>query len=233
MNISTLRRHMMLRAIAVTFLSAIPACAFAQSAADAAPSESAAQTPATKPSAGRRFAKPPASITDQEIDEASPFMRDHSPNRWNAADTLPERDGLRRSVMSFILARYRSLEAIKDEDPKLYAIKLKELTVEDQIFGLIGHTQTRTQREPLRTEIREQTRQLVQLIISERQHRIDRLRANLKAQEELLAADTSHLDALADRRTQILIDNGAAFLRLDSRRKTGPATRPASRPAQP
>lgn len=213
-------------------LAALPASLPAQDRANERPVAGPAAT-GLRNRAETARQNPPS---DKEYEQASQFMREHSPNRWQAMEDLPEEGGLRRGVMNFIIARWRILQSTREEDAQLYEIKLKQVTVEDNIYGLLAHTQSPAEREPLRKELREQARSLATLGLAERERRIERLQEMLKKQEELLSTDRSQLDAVVEQRTQALIQDGPTSLRPDfhrrprvEERRTRPTTKPSER----
>ena len=161
-----------------------------------------------------RFA-PPSMV---EIEEAATFMQEHAPNRWQAIQTLPE-DGtnLRRNVMGFVVARYRALQGLKEEDTKLYEIKLQQLSAEDEIYGMLADAGTPEQREKLREKLGDAAKKMMDLTLAERQQRIVRLKEIVSQQERNLAGDRQQVDKLVSARVEALINDGQSALRDEIR----------------
>lgn len=174
--------------------------------------------------------------TEEEVAEAMQFMTEHSPNRVRAMEALPESGASRRGVMAFVLARYRALQAVKEEDPRLYDIKVKQVESEDELYGLLAPTRTISERERMRDKIRIATKAMIEQNIAEREHRLERLRQQLQREEQKVNADRSQMEARVDARAQVLIQEGASALRRDLLRHDfregrfgGPTTKPADK----
>lgn len=200
----------------------------------------------TVPSAAQRAAyaerygavfQGPRRPTDAEVEEVSQFLREYSPNRWRALESLPEEGRERRAVMAFAVARWRGIQELKEAEPALYDLKLKQLKVEDDIYGLLAVKLPPAEREPLRPKVRESVEQLVNLRMAERELRVESLRKQLKEEEERLASDKARVDKMVDRRTDTLMQEGPGALRLGLGRgnqppRTPPAHPPTTRPAE-
>jgi hypothetical protein len=171
------------------------------------------------------------------LEEVSRFLRVYSPNRWHALEGLPEEGPERRAVMAFAVARWRGIQELKETEPALYDLKLKQLKVEDEIYGLLAVKLAPAGREPLRATLRESVEQLVNLGIAERELRVERFRKQLKEEEGRLASDKMRVDKLVDRRTEMLMQEGPGALRLGWGRggqsqRMPPGHPPATRPAE-
>ena len=166
------------------------------------------------------------------------FMRENAPNRWQAVQTLPD-DGsaLQRNVMGFVIARYRMLEGIREEDPKLYETKVQQLRAEDALYGLLSDGSTPQDREKVRGELTKTSKRLFELTLAERAQRIERLKQMVEREEQNLASDQKQMDTMVSARVDALITEGQAALRKDMGgsaggrrdhwRERGPSTRPA------
>lgn len=178
--------------------------------------------------------------SEKEQQEVAAFMRQYAPNRWMAMEALPEAGTVRRGVMIYVVARWRHLEMLREEDPSLYEIKVQQLAVEDDIYGLLARTHSPAEREPLRKTLHGKVTELVRLGLAERQQRIQRLRESLKAEEERLLRDQKSIETMVERRTDAFITDGPVTLRADLPRRAGrPAERrpggtsPANEPDEP
>jgi hypothetical protein len=146
----------------------------------------------------------------REWAEVRNFMSQHSPLRQAAVDELPEGEK-KNSIKKFVFARYRSLQALQKRDPAAYEQRLKQLTIEDQIFGTVSSwggagagagaaVEPQQDREQLRQALRQQVKDLVDLDLGERRRRVEWLRKELADQSALLERDEKDRDGLIDRR---------------------------------
>lgn len=223
--------------IAQKFLIALVALGPVVAAAQWAPelastaAVSADEEASPRPRQFGRFAPPSAA----EIDDALEFMQENAPNRWQAIQSLPD-DGssLRRNVIGFVVARYRALQGVKEDDPKLYEIKVQELRAEDEVYGLLSDAGTPELREKRRNPLDAAARKMMELTLAERQQRIVRLKEIVGYQEQSLTQDRQQIDAMVTARVEALISDGQAALRDEVRpggrreqRRERPATQPA------
>ncbi len=160
-----------------------------------------------------------AQLTDEDVQDVMVFMRVHSPNRVRAMEGLPEDSSARRGVMAFVVARYRALQAVKDEDPQLYDLNVKQVEIEDELYGLLAPVRTVGDREKLRDRIRDAVKRQMETNLAEREHRLNRLRESVQREERRLDSDRSQLDQLTDTRTNALIQEGTPALRRDGLRR--------------
>ncbi|GEM_PF-4822185 len=158
-------------------------------------------------------------LSDEDMQEVMAFMREHSPNRVKATESLPEDSAARRGVMAFVEARYRALQAVKDEDAQLYDLGVKQVEIEDDLYGLLASAPTVADREKIRDRIRIAVRPQVETNFAERAHRLSRLREALRREERKLDADRARADDLTDARTNALVQEGTAALRRDVLRR--------------
>jgi hypothetical protein len=172
-------------------------------------------------------AGPAGPVTDKEMEAVSEFMAKYAPNRWHALQDLPDDGALRRGVMNFVVARYRQLKEIRDEDERLYEIKLKQLVAEDEIYGLVAPLKSPGERDLHRDDIKVAVRKLLALNQEERQRRVERIKQSLDSEERRMAAEREHQDQLVEARTTALVVDGTSALRRDVRRnESEPARRP-------
>lgn len=174
-------------------------------------------SPTTRQRAVAAWVGPAAS--DQELEEVADFMRKFAPARWAALDALPEGGAGRRGVMVYVVARWRHLQILREEDSGLYEIKVSQMAAEDAIYGLLARTRSPAEREPLRKTLREKVGELVKLGLTERAHRIERLRQALKAEEDRLARDQGGTKSVVERRVDAFITDGPVTLHADMPRR--------------
>lgn len=166
-------------------------------------------------------------VSDKEMEAVADFMAKYAPNRWKALDQLPDDGGLRHGVMNFVVARYRQLKEVREEDERLYDIKVKQLVAEDEIYGLVMPLKSPTERESHRDDIKAAVRKLLTLNQEERERRTERTRQALESEERRLTSERDHMDQLVDSRTSALIVDGASALRREVRRgESEPMRRP-------
>ena len=162
--------------------------------------------------------RPPAE-SDKEMEEIAAFMRQFAPARWAAMDALPEAGAVRRGVMVYVVARWRHLQILREEDAALYEINVRQMTVQDAIYGMLARTRTPAEREPLRKTLREKVDELLKLGLTERTHRIERARQALTAEEDRLAKDRAGIKSMVERRVDAFITEGPVPLHPDLPRR--------------
>ena len=165
--------------------------------------------------AGVRAAQP----SDEDVAETMAFMREHSPNRVKAMESLAEDSAARRRVLPFMVARYRALQAVKEEDAQLYGLDVKQMEIEDELYGLLAPARKVGDRENIRERIKDAVRKQVETNLAERELRLKRLRESLQREQEKLAEDRGHVDRVMDSRTNMLVQEGVGALRRDELRR--------------
>lgn len=225
---------MMVKSLIAALIAISPAMALAQTPATADTSANPESSHRQRPYGGGRFGA--GTFSERETEEATVFMREYAPNRWQVVQALPEEGAVRRGVMGFIVARYRALQDTKRDDPKLYEVKLQQLTAEDDVYGLIASNPTAEARQKHRSELRMAVRKMMDLNLIERELRIERLKRSLAAEEQRLEKDRAQFDAHLDSRVEAFINDGTNALRRDMfpvlrnpRFEGRPTTQPAGR----
>lgn len=195
-------------------------------APETSPSTQAAQTDSTPRDEsmrpyGRSFMGgwgpgPAVDVSDEDWQAASTFMREHSPNRWAVFERLSEASPRRGPVMRMILARYRNLANVKEEDSELYELRVQQLALEDAIWGLLREMRSNQTSEERRTEIqaelREKVAQSVDTWIKERQRRLARLEETLKQERARLEADLKRIDTMVENRLQRELERASDYM---------------------
>jgi hypothetical protein len=137
------------------------------------------------------FALPPP----EEINKSMAFLREVSPRRAEVVARMFDNDRGRFGLRRQIYTRYREMKVLEVEDPPLYQIKLKELRIEDELFGEAAAIRALRQdghslSESLRKQIEEHRQKLetaamefIELRIAERKHLIAKLQAAVAADE--------------------------------------------------
>jgi hypothetical protein len=160
---------------------------------------------------GPRMRAPATEPTEQELQQVSAFMQQYSPNRWQAFQQLPRNGPLRRGITRFVFGHWRRLQDLKQMDPALYDLRLRQVQLEDQLFGLLTPLKTAAAREAKRAELRPIVQEDVEIGLKERAQRIERLQTLLQREQEKLAADQKDRDAIVDRRVESLVKQGIGF----------------------
>jgi hypothetical protein len=100
-------------------------------------------------------------FTDEQWAETVAFMEANSPRMWDVYKQLPEK--FRQGAMENIARRFDSLKQLQKRDPELYAIELKRVKVEDEIFGAVGEIRrARHAEEPERDQLEQRLREKVE-----------------------------------------------------------------------
>lgn len=147
------------------------------------------------------------------------FCEEHSPRRWKEIEESAkagERFSMRAAGMAM---KFRALQSLEKEDKELYAIKVKQIEIEDEEFGLVQDIQSAktlsddAKVSALSATLREKTTLTVKLHLDERTHRIARLEKFLKKEQEKLARDgtTEAQASQAERRFQEMITQGTGY----------------------
>lgn len=163
---------------------------------------------------------------------AEKFIREHSPRRWEAFDSLQPDSTSRRAVRRLIVARYKSLMEMKQKDPQMYKLQLRELELEDDIFGITVAMRGRRDASDLRDNLRKDAAELVDTRLNIRQLRIERLEQAVQTAKKRLEKDRQRRDALVEHEIRTAAEHAHTFHRSWSGRRGGfrPATRPAVQP---
>ncbi len=164
--------------------------------------------------------------TEEQWREAVEFMREYSGNRWG---TISGPAGERPMVRRRIWARYEHLQRLREEDPRLYELRLEQLRLEDQVFGLVNefhHATSEEQSGEVRARLRGRIGEWVRHGLDERQRRIDRLQRLLEEERARLEADEKRVDALIDERLNDVLAGRTGALE-EGDRPSGFADEPA------
>lgn len=134
---------------------------------------------------------------DEETDwsEVERFLETNSPNRWAAFKNLaPEQQ---QRLRRFILPRIRVL--LRDDD-EFMELRKQQIRIEDQMFGLVQQIRSADQPDPLKEQLRETVRQLVELRMKERELRIARLRMAVQEETQRLQQDQQNMEQIVEQR---------------------------------
>jgi hypothetical protein len=157
---------------------------------------------------GRRLAQRFMPVSEKDKTDAMIFMKEHSPNRFTAIDSLPE--GERKTNVKELAARnYLNWMKVMREDPELYAVILKRVAVEDDIFDLVTqlHKDSPEKVDATRAKLKDKVAALVDVGIEERRLRLKRLQKTVDEQQQKLADDSSHRDTLVSERLKTILSD--------------------------
>lgn len=160
-------------------------------------------------------------VTEEEWKQAKEFLETNSPNRYRRIMSLERRqaaglktgnfEGLKRVLVGVWL----DLSVLKDESPELYVTRLREVKLEDEIFGIClemqKHGAKQEQSEHLKTKVAE----LFDVGLIERQQRIALVETAIREQKKSLVSDQANKTQLVSQRFQFIVDHGVAGARLD------------------
>ena len=143
---------------------------------------------------GRR-AWPP----DDEWNQVESFLKRNSPRRWKMFEHLPKEDKLPLKASMYM--RWKGLEALREEDARLYELRVRRMGLEDDLGGLsfeLRKTRTPAAEDAARRKLRDKAAELVKLDLDERQHRIEQAEKSLQRAKQRLEADRKRQDVLAE-----------------------------------
>jgi hypothetical protein len=144
-------------------------------------------------------------------EEAEAFFRAHSPNRLVMFDQHMDDPRMQYRMRRFMQERYTMLQNLKERDPNLYELKVKQIELEDVIFGLaqeLRSTGDEAAREKLRGKIREQVVLWVDASLQEREQRLEKLKQLLADETKRLEADRNDREAMVERRLERVLSGG-------------------------
>jgi hypothetical protein len=130
--------------------------------------------------------------TDQDIAAAEEFLKTNSPNRYKAYQKLMASGGKHPFIQRGIVHGYLQVQLLKDQDPELYKMKIDELGLEDEMFGIVSDARKGGQpidRESLRKQLRPVDHALIEKRKEEFQHRIQKM-------QQAVDNEKLHLDKL-------------------------------------
>jgi len=197
----------------------------------------AADQPATRPADSSSFGNPQGRrmrtlaaknnafrpYTQQEWDEMMTFMLQYSPTREHLLEEmeLPHDSPIRLDA----IRKWRNYNFTKEHFPAIADDLIQRFRLEDDLLYLSLKTSTAegSDRLELRDKIHDKVAQLVNLELTERQARIDKLQKMLEEEKTTLVQDKSSEQERIDRRTSMIM------MRIDRRNpefSPPPSTRP-------
>jgi len=155
------------------------------------------------------------------------FCKEHAPKRWAAmgADKNPMKFG----GMYF---RFRGLMVLEKQDPALYEIKVRQIEIDDEEYGLMKEVRAAREKadvaelDRLTARLRDLSQEYISSRINERTHRIASLEKTIEAEKAALAADQQSKDKLIKDRVDAILGDTLPGSRSRSRDGEGATTQP-------
>jgi hypothetical protein len=152
--------------------------------------------------------------TDQDADAAAPWLKEHSPKRWQVVINMPDdQRPMRKYRLKGTLIRvYKNVQNLQKDDPELAQIVTNRVELEDAVFGLVAQYREAkragdtSKQSSFQHDIQQKVVDLVETNIKERKARIARLERTLDQERTKLATDEKGKDQLVEKRLHNLID---------------------------
>ncbi|HSV14789.1 MAG TPA: hypothetical protein VLI90_11050 [Tepidisphaeraceae bacterium] len=152
----------------------------------------------------------------QDVEQATPWFKDHSPKRWAVVSALPD-EGRRKMRLTGALMRvYRNVQTVQKDDPDLAQLITNRVELEDAAFDLVSQYRAAkkagdtSKQAALQHDREQKVSDLVDVNIKERRARIARLEKTLAQEQTKLADDEKSKDQLVEKRLRSLIDGQPA-----------------------
>ncbi len=175
----------------------------------------------------RRRGRPGRSLTPKLVEQWLEVARAVEPALAKRLEELRQRrpgPAFERAIHN---ARHLvGLARLKERDPQLYALKVRELRLDAQIDSVLkqlaGMSQTSSEAaETIEAHVRGLVRQQVAASIASRGMYLLRLKENLKSLQEQLAHDAANFEEAVERRMEALIEEAEPVLLPDLESSTG------------
>jgi hypothetical protein len=146
--------------------------------------------------------------SDEEWQQISQFMQEHSPKRWakfNDMNLPAERSDRLRG---FVALRYHNLMELKQNDPKMFEVRLRRMPIEDEVFALGWELRHKPENpDAINGKLKEQVRALIDNRIEEHELRVRTLKERLAVEEDRLAQAKANKDEVIVKSMQAIRDN--------------------------
>jgi len=139
------------------------------------------------------------------------FCEKHSPRRW--AELEEKSKGGNMMKFGGMFFRFRGLTMLENQDKPLYDIKVRQIEIDDEEYGLLKDLRAARAAENneeignITKRLRELSTEYVASRIDERTHRIASLEKALKAEQQTLTTELSDQKALVDKRLDMLLSD--------------------------
>jgi hypothetical protein len=140
------------------------------------------------------------------------FCEKHSPRRWAALEENSHGD---KNPFKFggMFFRFRGLMMLENQDKALYNIKVRQIEIEDEEYGLMKDirearkTDNTADLNTLTDKLRALSTEYVASRIDERTHRIANLEKTIKAEQTALATEQANQKSLVDQRLDSILND--------------------------
>ncbi|MCH8345121.1 MAG: hypothetical protein IH983_14205 [Planctomycetes bacterium] len=175
----------------------------------------------------RRRRRPGRPLTTKLVEQCLEVARDVEPELANRLEKLRQENpgpAFERAIRN---ARHlRGLVDLKQRDPQVYQLKVKELRLDAQIDSVLkqlaGMSPTSSEAaETVEAHVRGLVRQQVAASIASRGMYLLRLKENLTSLQEQLAYDAANFEEAVERRMRALIEEADLVLPAASESTTG------------
>jgi hypothetical protein len=155
-------------------------------------------------------------------------MKENSPKRWKMYQNAPETHQAR--LRGLIYAAWKNLDRIKNDDKDLYALRLRRLPVEDDIFGISAEIKRGGERASpeLRKQLEAKVGEFVDLRHEERKLRIAKLEKTLAAERRELVEFDSRREKIVENRTREVEREGPSALTAEHMARRNDEEQPRS-----
>ena len=149
---------------------------------------------------------------DQFREKMEKFCKEHAPRRWAALEETARGD---KSPARFggMYFRFRGLMMLENQDPELYKIKVRQIEIDDEEYGLMKEIREarRTSDKELiannTAKLRDLSKEYIASRINERSHRIISLQKSIDKEKSQLASDEQNKDALIAERVESILND--------------------------
>jgi hypothetical protein len=136
----------------------------------------------------------PGQISQQDWDTSEQWMEQNAPRRWAYLQSIKSTNAadFRREFREFFVPRIRQINWLKQNDAKLYDLRMKRITLEDQAFGMLqdlGAAKDTDAKATLTSSLKEKLGEMYDNTLDERKHRIDELATILQTEQAKLKDD--------------------------------------------
>jgi len=166
------------------------------------------------------------SVDPDEWNRVAAFAGKYSPHRFKALEQLPRDAPHYDAIRRMMVGRYRMLSEVEREDPELFLLRVRQLQLEDDVFGGI---RPRDDGAPPAggsvaddPALRQKVAELVDLNLQERKRRLDKLEAMVADQRKQLARDEGERERLTSERLARIEKEGVKALMPDPPPGRGP-----------
>jgi hypothetical protein len=171
------------------------------------PSAPTGQSDSHRPGRGQRFLQP---LTEKEVADAMQFMSQHSRNRFEAIQSLP--DGEKKTeIKNFTARAYLNWMRMANDDSELYSVVMKRVELEDQIFGKVTLLKKETdpdKKQLMTDDLKSDVGKLLDIGLQERTIRLKQLANIVKKEQKQLEEDSANRTVLVDERLKAILKSG-------------------------